>query len=148
MKFFDKILKRKEEKRKQSAREEQKEKVTLPHEPELFISPAASVRQPQHTKERLIANNVVTSRAIIAPHVTEKTAQGGTSQIYTFRVMSSANKTMIRQAVEGRYRVQVEKVRIVNMPGKIRRRGKQEGLKPGFKKAIVVIAKGQTIAFE
>ena len=42
----------------------------------------------------------------------------------------------------------VEDVRVLNMPRKERRRGRISGWKRGFKKAVVVVAQGQTIEMQ
>lgn len=66
---------------------------------------------------------------------------------YTFVVDSRANKLQIREAVELAYpNVDVEKVRIANMPPKRARRWRRMTVrKPGWKKAIVTLAPGQGI---
>lgn len=80
---------------------------------------------------------------LIRPHITEKTmAQSGR---YAFVVSGTANKREVAAAVTQRFHVAVEDVRMLNMPGKERRRGRTIGWKSGFKKAVVVLAEGQTI---
>ena len=78
-------------------------------------------------------------------HVTEKASLGNALNKYTFRVARRANKTEVKKAVEGKYGVRVLRVNIVNAKGKSVRLGKIEGRVPGFKKAIVTLAEGQTI---
>ncbi len=78
-------------------------------------------------------------------HVTEKASLGNALNKYTFRVARRANKTEVKKAVEGKYGVRVLRVKIVNAKGKSVRLGKIEGRVPGFKKAIVTLAEGQTI---
>lgn len=79
------------------------------------------------------------------PHITEKTTKAAEENKYIFSVAGLANKVKIKRAVEGRYKVKVETVNIINMPGKERRRGKISGWKPGIKKAIVTLKNGQKI---
>ncbi len=83
------------------------------------------------------------------PLVTEKSNyQSSKLQQYTFEVAVVANRTMVKDAIELLYEVTVERVNIVNVPAKRSRRSKSRRLtvrKPGFKKAIVTLAEGQTL---
>jgi large subunit ribosomal protein L23 len=54
---------------------------------------------------------------------------------------------MIRNAVEQVFRVKVKKVRTLSMPGKVKRLGRTEGFRPGFKKAVVELRQGDKIEF-
>lgn len=85
------------------------------------------------------------SEILHSPHVTEKTTILSEKNKYVFKVATETNKIEIRKAVEGIYGVDVESVRIINVLGKMRRRGKQTGWKKGYKKAIVEIRKDQKI---
>lgn len=82
------------------------------------------------------------------PHLTEKASALGSKRQYIFRVAAGANKPQISRAVGAQYGVRVESVRVSNMPAKERRRGRQIGWKPGFKKAIVRLEEGQTIEIQ
>lgn len=85
---------------------------------------------------------------IIASRITEKSADGANKRAYTFVVAPWATKQEVKKMVEARYRVNVENVRVVRLPGKERRRGNQIGFKPGIKKAMVTIKEGQTIEIQ
>lgn len=76
---------------------------------------------------------------------TEKAVAGEAKGEYVFRIRPGATKVQIKRAVEEQYGVNVGAVRVVNMPGKVRRRGRVQGWRPGFRKAIVTIAKGQKL---
>ena len=80
------------------------------------------------------------------PVVTEKsyTATGAANQ-YTFRVAVSATKQEIKQAVENIFEVKVDKVQVINLPGKAKRRGLHSGRRPDYRKAVVRLAAGQTL---
>lgn len=82
---------------------------------------------------------------LVAPHMTEKTVAGNQVGNYTFRIRRGANKIAVRHAVEARYGVHVEDVRIIKAKSKIRRMGRREGILPGFTKAVVQLAKGEAI---
>ena len=85
------------------------------------------------------------SGIILRPYTSEKANQFQQNQEYVFEVFSGATKPMIRDAVSRTYGVQAQKVRIMNVKPRKVRVGKFQGTKPGFKKAIVKLAKGQKI---
>ncbi|MDQ6998028.1 MAG: 50S ribosomal protein L23 [Mariprofundus sp.] len=80
------------------------------------------------------------------PVITEKsyTATGAANQ-YTFRVATEASKAQVKAAIETIFEVDVEKVQVINMPGKPKRRGAHSGNRSGYRKAIVRLAEGQTL---
>ena len=80
------------------------------------------------------------------PLVTEKsTVLQDIRNQFTFRVHPKANKSQIRKAVETLFEVKVEKVRIMNMPGKLKRFMGRPGRSPGWKKALVTLRDGEKI---
>jgi large subunit ribosomal protein L23 len=83
------------------------------------------------------------------PLVTEKTSkQSGTLSQYSFEVSKTATRTMVKDAVETMFDVDVIKVNMLNTAPKRGRRARSRRLlvrKPGFKKAIVTLAEGQTL---
>ena len=85
------------------------------------------------------------SQIILAPVVSEKSYEGTADGRYTFKVHPDAHKTQIRQAVEQLFDVRVTRVNIVKVQAKPKRRGMFQGARPGWKKAIVQLAEGQTI---
>ena len=85
-------------------------------------------------------------RAIVSPVVSEKSyllVQAHNQ--YTFRVLDTANKVEIRQAVEELFDVTVTDVRVVKVQPKPKRRGRSMGTRPGWKKAIVELVPGDSI---
>ncbi|MDX6592107.1 MAG: large subunit ribosomal protein [Gaiellales bacterium] len=83
---------------------------------------------------------------LISPVVSEKSyGQIGDRGKYTFKVHPQAHKTQVRQAVESIFDVTVTRVNISKVPAKPKRRGAHSGTRPGWKKAVVTIAEGQTI---
>jgi large subunit ribosomal protein L23 len=60
-----------------------------------------------------------------------------------FEVDSSTSKQEVRQAVERIFKVKVEHVHTLVVPGKFRRRGKFGGYQPSWKKAYVTLAEGE-----
>jgi large subunit ribosomal protein L23 len=69
--------------------------------------------------------------------------------IYSFRVARKANKLEIKKAVESFYGVNVTDVHTLVVPSKAKSRmtksGVISGRKPGYKKALVTLAEGETI---
>jgi large subunit ribosomal protein L23 len=82
---------------------------------------------------------------LLAPVVSEKSYELSATGRYSFRVHPDAHKTQIRQAVEEIFGVRVEAVNIIKVQAKPKRRGLFRGTRPGYKKAIVRLAPGETI---
>lgn len=81
------------------------------------------------------------------PSVTEKNTALRTGQNkFVFSVDRNATKTDIREAVEKLFNVKVVSVNTMIVNGKLKRMGKSVGYRQDWKKAIVRIQKGQTIA--
>ena len=81
---------------------------------------------------------------IIAPVITEKTESQKNLQpnsiTYTFKVHKRANKELVRQALHHIYKVDARQVRTLNVPFRM-----TYSRTPGWKKAIVTLAAGQSI---
>ena len=85
------------------------------------------------------------NEVLIAPVLSEKSYRGIEDGKYSFRVHQDAHKTQVRQAVEQLFEVKVERVNIVKVQPKPKRRGLSRGKRPGWKKAIVQLREGNTI---
>jgi large subunit ribosomal protein L23 len=85
------------------------------------------------------------NEVLLAPVVTEKAYAGVEDSKYAFRVHPDAHKTQIRQAVEELFDVKVERVNVSMVQSKPKRRGMHRGTRPGWKKAIVQLRRGDTI---
>ncbi len=83
------------------------------------------------------------------PRVTEKTNYQSTKLLqYVFEVASDATKTMVKDAIETMFDVDVVRVNVMRVPPKRGRRARSRRLlvrKPGYKKAVVTLAEGQTL---
>ena len=85
---------------------------------------------------------------IISPILTEKSYDGIAEKKYTFKVASDATKTQVKVAVEDIFGVKVAKVNTVNVNGKKKRMGRNEGMTSPYKKAIVTLTEdSKTIEF-
>ena len=85
------------------------------------------------------------NQVLISPVVSEKSYGQIAERKYSFKVHPDAHKTQIRQAVEELFDVHVERVNIVKVQSKPKRRGLFKGTRPGWKKAIVQVREGETI---
>jgi len=83
---------------------------------------------------------------IIKPVVSEKSMLlMQENNTYSFQVNKKANKIEIRKAIQEIFNVKVEKVNTMNVTGKKRRLGRNEGKRPDWKKALVKLAEGDEI---
>ena len=85
------------------------------------------------------------NQVLLAPVVSEKSYSLITDRKYTFKVHEDAHKTQIRQAVEELFGVKVERVNVIKMKPKPKRRGLIKGERAGWKKAIVELKAGDRI---
>ena len=85
------------------------------------------------------------NEVLLAPVVSEKSYSLIGDNKYSFRIHPDAHKTQVRQAVEELFEVKVERVNIVKVQPKPKRRGMSKGIRPGWKKAIVQVREGETI---
>ncbi|MBQ2567556.1 MAG: 50S ribosomal protein L23 [Clostridia bacterium] len=76
---------------------------------------------------------------IIKPVVTENSMDDAQAKKYTFKVAVDANKTEVKNAVEEIFGVEVAKVNIMNVKGKVKRMGRYVGMTAASKKAIVTL---------
>jgi large subunit ribosomal protein L23 len=87
----------------------------------------------------------------VTPHITEKAyatiseEKGAVSQ-YTFKIARTLTKEIVKRYVEKTYKVHVEDVRIINLPGKQRVFKGHRGATQARKKAIVRLQPGERIA--
>ncbi len=79
---------------------------------------------------------------IIKPVISEMSMDNAAKKKYTFKVAPEANKTQVKLAVEEIFGVEVDKVNIMNVNGKIKRMGRTQGRRPAVKKAIVTLTAG------
>lgn len=83
---------------------------------------------------------------IVRPIITEKTMHMmDADNKYTFEVAKGTNKVEVAKAVEALFNVKVEKVNMMNTKPKTKRVGRYVGKTSAVHKAIVKVAKDQTI---
>ncbi len=82
------------------------------------------------------------------PLITEQsTRQKETSNTVCFEVDPDANKIEVKAAVEMLFKVEVDKVQILNRRGKEKRFGRTPGRRSNLRKAYVCLKPGQEINF-
>lgn len=89
-----------------------------------------------------------TNALILKPVVTEKSLKlAEEMNQYTFLVSPEANKLSVADKVAETWKVTVEKVKIINLPGKRVRFGRRrtQGQRSGKKKAVITLKPGDKI---
>ena len=82
---------------------------------------------------------------IVSPNVTEKSTSLSEYNKVVFKVHKGANKNIIKRAIEKMFKVTVIKINTINSSGKTKLVRGRKSFKPGYKKAIVTLKKGQSI---
>tara|TARA_B100000795_G_C22493777_1_gene321275 strand:- start:114 stop:407 length:294 start_codon:yes stop_codon:yes gene_type:complete len=83
--------------------------------------------------------------SIRQPIITEKATILSELNKTVFKVHAGANKISIKKNIEKIFKVTVVKVNIVNQKRKRKVKQGKLSVKPGYKKAIVTLKKGQSI---
>lgn len=89
---------------------------------------------------------IKSSRIILRPLVTEKAAVAQSLNKYAFIVKRDATKTEIKRAIKEIYGIAPMAVNVAHVDGKIRNAGKHRGRRQDFKKALVTLPEGKSIA--
>ena len=85
---------------------------------------------------------------LVSPHVSEKASLlADENNQHVFKVLSTATKAEVKDAVEGMFKVKVEKVRILNVKGKTKRFGGRLGKRSDLRKAYVTLMSDNDIDF-
>ena len=82
---------------------------------------------------------------IISPNITEKSTALSEFNKVVFKVHKGANKNSIKRSIEKLFKVNVIKVNTIKINGKSKLVRGRKTVKPGYKKAIVTLKKGQNI---
>ena len=82
---------------------------------------------------------------IISPAITEKATSLSEFNKVVFKVHDGASKNTIKKSVEKLFKVKVIKINTINMRRKSKLVRGKKSYKPGYKKAIVTLIKGQMI---
>jgi large subunit ribosomal protein L23 len=91
------------------------------------------------------AKSDLANRLLIKPIISEKGTLIAGQNKYQFKVATDASKPAIKKAITALYGVKPLAINIINTQAKqIRFRGRT-GIRYGYKKAIITLAKGDTI---
>ena len=82
---------------------------------------------------------------IVSPAITEKATSLSEFNKVVFKVHKGANKNSIKKSIEKIFKVNVIKINTINLKGKTKIVRNKKSRKPGYKKAIVTLKKGQSI---
>ena len=82
---------------------------------------------------------------IISPQITEKATALSEFNKVVFKVRKNVGKNAIKKIVEKIFKVNVTKINTINIKGKTKLVRGKKSYKPGFKKAILTLKKGQSI---
>ncbi len=82
---------------------------------------------------------------IVSPVITEKATTLSEFNKMVFRVHKGASKNSIKKSIEKIFKVNVIKINTINLRGKTKLVKGKKSSRPGYKKAIVTLKKGQSI---
>jgi len=82
---------------------------------------------------------------IVAPSITEKATYLSEQNKLVFKVNRKAKKDSIKRSIEKIFKVNVVKINTINLKGKTKIVKGKKSRKPGSKKAIITLKKGQSI---
>jgi len=82
---------------------------------------------------------------IISPTITEKATSLSEFNKTVFRVHKGASKNSIKKSIEKIFKVNVIKINTINLRGKTKLVKGKKSSRPGYKKAIETLKKGQSI---
>jgi len=84
-------------------------------------------------------------RVLVRPLITEKAANFGILNKYSFVVTGQSNKLEVAKAIQAVYGVKPVAINIICVKGKAVARGRIKGRRSDLKKAIVTLKKGDVI---
>ena len=82
---------------------------------------------------------------ILSPVITEKATILSEFNKIVFKVHKGASKKSIKKSIEKIFKVNVVKVNTINLKGKTKLVRGKKSKRPGYKKAIITLKKGQSI---
>jgi large subunit ribosomal protein L23 len=157
MSILDRIIGKKEEKVQEAEKKspeikaEKKETEVKDGEKKLVEKKEKTIKAKKSKKE--VAKRKVSKREENIAHkillenlISEKSTMLAAQNKYVFKVTKDAGKFQIKEAVEGYYGVQVVSVNTIKINPKKRIHGRTIGWKKGFKKAVVTLREGDSIA--
>lgn len=133
---------------KKKEKPEKKKEATADKAPKKSGAPKAEKPKKATStgKKKVKKDNNIAHSIIFEQIISEKSTTLAAQNKYIFKVRKNASKFQIKEAVEGYYAVTVTSVNTIRISPKKRIQGRTIGWKKGFKKAIVTLQEGDTIA--
>jgi large subunit ribosomal protein L23 len=110
---------------------------------DLYSETAAPAKQSKSKTTSTVSS--LAYRTLVKPLITEKATNLSAANKYVFVVERAANKIEVAKAIQSIYGVKPVSVNLLNVSGKVVRRGRISGRRKAWRKAIVTLAKGETI---
>ncbi len=136
MSILDKIIGKKKEAEKPEKKIPAAVKTAKTAKPKKEIAKRKTAKREENIAHKVLLENLIS----------EKSTLLAARNKYLFKVHPKADKLQIKAAVEGYYGVRVVGVNTIKIHPKKRIHGRTVGWKKGFKKAIVTLREGDTIA--
>ncbi|MCX6766370.1 MAG: 50S ribosomal protein L23 [Candidatus Moranbacteria bacterium] len=117
-----------------------------------IAKPQSEAGQPLAEKKEVAKRKVakkeenIAHRVLLEILISEKSTLLAAQNKYVFKVTKNAGKFQIKEAIEGYYGVQVVSVNTIKINPKKTIHGRTIGWKKGFKKAVVTLREGDSIA--
>lgn len=112
---------------------------------DLYAEKSVSSAAHPAAKKAASVSKAAAYRVLVRPLITEKATDLVAAGKYVFQVALKANKIEIAKAINAIYGVKPLKVNLLNVSGKKVSRGRVKGQRSDWRKAIVTLAKGETI---
>lgn len=116
-----------------------------PVQPKKPTQELVGVNKTEHAKPMDVTDMSGAYLVLRGTHISEKASLLMGMNQYVFKVSDKATKPEIRKQIERLYRVKVENIRIVRLPGKMKQIGRHKGFRTGARKAIIRLAEGNVI---
>lgn len=145
MGLLDRWTKKKEEEQLQKNSSVKTNDIVLPKKEKTEKIKVKTEEKKVEVKQLEKTGNGNAYKVLLKPLVTEKSAVMGSLNKYAFLVHKDTNKNEISKAVKAVYGVKPIAVNVINSQGRSVRFGRAMGRRSDFKKAIVTLAKGDTI---
>lgn len=105
----------------------------------------SNMKEVEATQGNKVSFGGISAKVLVRPHITEKASFLAENNQYVFRVSRNATKYAIKKAIKETFGADATHVNVITISPKKVRVGKTLGTKPGYKKAIITVKKGQKI---
>ncbi|MFA5000156.1 MAG: 50S ribosomal protein L23 [Patescibacteria group bacterium] len=128
--------------KKSNAKKDVSEAVSMR---DLYSEDKKTVRSDGKKSSEKTPSNKSAYRILAKPLITEKATDLSAENKYVFMVAAGANKIEIAKAIHSVYGIKPIKVNLINIPGKRVSRGRISGQRKDRRKAVITLAKGESI---